>query len=396
MTERTETNSKAIHFLRRYKWLLIPLLLLCIAVIMIAALSARSLGRLDDRIQQVFDGPKWSIPARVYARPLELYVGLEIDQRNVEQELTRLGYQPTDTTVKKPGLFNKGAPDTKSALTLYTRGFRFADGFEPAKLLKIPTHTEDRLLVNLEQLPKGLVDALLAVEDPKFYQHNGISIKGILRAIWVNVKERRYAQGGSTITQQLVKNLFLTRERSLRRKLTEWPMAITLERRYSKDEILQAFTNEVFFAQDSSRAIHGFGLASLYLFSKPIQELDTHEYALLVAMLKGPSYYDPIRHPERARTRRNLVLKIMHRDGLLTADALAHSLKQPLSIAKSKDRQQPAYLDLVKNQLTRDYSTEDLHKNGLNRITSSVRDQSGWQRRSTRHARRTRSALCRL
>ena len=125
----------------------------------------------------------------------------------------------------------------------------------------------DRLLIRLEQLPEGLTDALLAVEDPKFFEHGGLSIRGILRAIWVNIKERRFAQGGSTLTQQLIKNLFLTRERSIKRKLTEWPMAIALERRYSKEEILQAFVNEVFFAQDKSRAIHGFGLASLYFFA---------------------------------------------------------------------------------------------------------------------------------
>ena len=181
----------------------------------------------------------------------------------------------------------------------------------------IRDRSEDRLLITLDQLPSGLKEALLAVEDPRFYDHSGISVRGILRATWVNIKERRYAQGGSTITQQLVKNLFLTRERSLKRKLTEWPMAILLDRRYEKDDILQAFVNEVFFAQDRSRAIHGFGLASYYFFDKPIQELQTHESALLVALLKGPSYYSPLRHPDRALNRRNLVLQIMHNASLI-------------------------------------------------------------------------------
>jgi len=243
---------------------------------------------------------------------------------------------------------------------------------EPQVIGRIsPAQTEDRLLIRLEQLPDGLINALLAVEDPKFYQHNGLSLRGILRAIWVNIKERRFAQGGSTLTQQLIKNLFLTRERSIKRKLTEWPMAIALERRYSKDEILQAFVNEVFFAQDKSRAIHGFGLASLYFFDKPVQELATHESALLVALLKGPTWYNPLRNPQRALDRRNLVLKIMHRENLLPAEELASATAQPLGISRATNlRQQPAYLDLVKQQLTRDYSTEDLHKNGLNIFTN--------------------------
>ncbi len=357
------------------------------------------MAKLDARIQEVFDGPKWSIPARVYARPLELYAGLNVDRYTVSAELKRLGYQLTANPSSRAGQFQF----SPTGLKVNTRGFNFADSFEPATPLVIewnnnqitsltttagktvpitrlepqligrisPAQTEDRLLKKLEQLPEGLINALLAVEDPKFYQHNGLSFRGIARAIWVNIKERRFAQGGSTLTQQLIKNLFLTRERSVRRKLTEWPMAIALERRYEKDEILQAFVNEVFFAQDKSRAIHGFGLASLYFFDKPVQELETHEYALLVGLLKGPSYYDPLRHPKRALTRRNLVLRIMHRDNFLSDEALAAAQAKPLGLNSATGlQQQPAYLDLVKQQLTRDYSTEDLHRNGLNIFTN--------------------------
>jgi len=386
-------------FIVRHKWWLLALAILLVILAVVYVLASRSMERLDARIQEVFEGPKWSIPARVYARPLELYVGQTIDQPGVTAELIRLGYQLSSTQASKPGQYS----EHPSSLLVHTRGFKFADGFEaPQPLLlqwqsnqlaKIsgtggkdvaiarlepqiigrvsPANTEDRLLVKLEQLPKGLIAALLATEDPKFYQHSGISIRGIVRAIWVNIKERRFAQGGSTLTQQLVKNLFLTREKSIRRKLTEWPMAIALERRYSKEEILQAFVNEVFFAQDNARAIHGFGLASLYFFEKPVQELQTHESALLVALLKGPSYYNPLRHPERALNRRNLVLSIMHRDGLLSDEALNTAKAAPLGINRgSVALEQPAYLDLVKHQLERDYSTEDLHKNGLSIFTN--------------------------
>ncbi len=400
----TATNNKqSKSFVLRHKWWIAILAVLVLLAITAIYFASRSMATLDARIQEVFDGPKWSIPARVYARPLELYEGLTIDQRTVTEELTSLGYSNTNNQVTRPGQFSTQQTNAGQSLLLHTRGFKFADGFEPAvplsisfsagKLSKLtdhggndvaitrlepqiigrisPTQTEDRLLVKLEQLPQGLTDALLAVEDPKFYEHKGLSIRGILRAIWVNIKERRFAQGGSTLTQQLIKNLFLTRERSIKRKLTEWPMAVALERRYSKEEILQAFVNEVFFAQDKSRAIHGFGLASLYFFDKPVQELEIHQSALLVGLLKGPSYYSPLRHPERALERRNLVLTIMHRENLLSTEEMTSAKAQPLVISNSNiDRQQPAYLDLVKQQLTRDYSTEDLHKNGLSIFTN--------------------------
>lgn len=381
---------------RRGFWLVLAASLI-IALVVISVLASRALTRLDSRIQQVFDGPKWSIPARVYARPLELYQGLQLSQQAVVDELTSLGYR--EKALSGPGQYKPAS----HRLNIQTRGFEFADGaeapgtlllrwqgstiaemldnkgndvpiarLEPALIGRLsPSQGEDRLLVSLDQLPAGLLDALLAVEDPKFYQHPGVSLRGILRAVWVNMKERRFAQGGSTLTQQLIKNLFLTRERTLKRKLTEWPMAIMLERRYSKDKILHAFINEVYFAQDKSRAIHGFGLASLYFFDTPIQDLDPHQIALLVGLLKGPSYYSPIQHPDRALSRRNLVLRIMATAGLLNDHQLAEETAKDLGISRrQRSQQQHAYLDLVRQQLTRDYSIDDLHKSGLSIFTN--------------------------
>ena len=383
---------------RRRQWLWLALAgSVVLAIVAVSVLASSALTRLDSRIQHVFDGPKWSIPARVYARPLELYQGLEISQQAVVDELVALGYR--DNPLTGPGQYKLAS----NRLSIQTRGFAFADGAESSATLLLrwqsnsiselldskgndvpiarlepiligrlsPSQGEDRLLVNLDQLPRGLLETLLAVEDPKFYQHAGLSLRGIIRALWVNLKEGRFAQGGSTLTQQLVKNLFLTRERTLRRKLTEWPMAIMLERRYSKDEILHAFVNEVYFAQDNSRAIHGFGLASLYFFDTPIQDLETHQIALLVALLKGPSYYSPLNNPERALSRRNLVLTIMARAGLLDEEQLALESAKDLDISsRRRSIQQHAYLDLVRQQLTRDYSTDDLHKNGLSIFTN--------------------------
>ena len=376
---------------RRF-WVLAVLLVVLLVVLFSGIFAWRGLKRMDARIQEVFEGQKWSIAARVYARPLELYVGQQISQEDLIYELGLLGYRRSEQ-------FGPGHYDVLGdRFTVHTRGFRFPDGREPTVRLTLrwhddlliditdadgaevpiarlepvlvgrisPAQSEDRLLVTEEELPEGLKQALLSVEDPRFYEHNGISVRGILRAVWVNIRAGRFAQGGSTLTQQLVKNLFLTQERSLKRKLTEWPMAMLLDYRYEKDEILLAYINEVFFAQDRSRAVHGFGLASLYYFSRPLRELRTHEYALLVAILKGPSYYNPLRHPERAKGRRDLVLRLMHKHGLLDEAHLAAATEQPLGLAQGGAvRQQPAYLDLVRRQLVDEYDINDLQRNGL-------------------------------
>lgn len=377
---------------RRRFWLWAVLLILLLAMLVTGFFAWRTVQRMDARIQEVFEGQKWSIAARVYARPLELYVGQDLSQDDLLYELGLLGYRRSER-------FGPGHYDVLGeSITVHTRGFRFPDGREPTTRLSLrwqgdtitdmrdadgsdvaiarlepvlvgrisPAQSEDRLLVTEHELPEGLKQALLSVEDPRFYDHHGISPRGILRAIWVNIREGRYAQGGSTLTQQLVKNLFLTQERTIKRKLIEWQMALLLDYRYGKDEILLAYINEVFFAQDRSRAVHGFGLASMYYFSRPLRELRTHEYALLVGILKGPSYYNPLRHPERAKGRRSIVLKLMHKHEVLSDAQLAAAMAQPLGLAQGGAvRQQPAYLDLVRRQLEAEYEVKDLQRNGL-------------------------------
>jgi len=225
-----------------------------------------------------------------------------------------------------------------SQIDVYTRGFQFFEGTEPAQRVNVrfngeqvaslsgsaslvmarlepmmiggiyPAHNEDRILVRLDQSPPYLVDSLVAVEDREFFQHFGVSPKGIARAMYVNLASGSLRQGGSTLTQQLVKNFYLSSDRNIIRKGLEAMMAMLLELHYSKEEILEAYLNEVFLGQDGSRAIHGFGLASQYYFAQPLQELQLHQVALLVGMVKGASYYNPRRNPERATARRNLVI----------------------------------------------------------------------------------------
>ncbi len=288
-----------------------------------------------------------------------------------------------------------------------TRGFDFPDGREPGRHLELlfssgklislkdfrtgkklalvrleapsigrfyPARREDRVLVKRAQLPERLVQTLLMVEDRDFHQHRGIDVKGIARAAWANLRAGRIVQGGSTLTQQLVKNFYLDRQRSLWRKINEAVMSLLLERRYGKDEILEAYANEIYLGQDGGRAIHGFGLASEFYFGRALGELDTPRLALLVALVRGPSYYDPRRHPQRARDRRNLVLRILADQGVIGAAEERAAANTGLGVIGKVPRGRsayPAFLQLVKRQLHRDYREQDLNTEGL-RIFSTM------------------------
>jgi penicillin-binding protein 1B len=162
---------------------------------------------------------------------------------------------------------------------------------------------------------------LKAIEDRDFDEHRGFSITGILRALVVNLRAGSARQGGSTLTQQLVKSYFLTNERTLQRKLRELAMAVILELRFSKQDLLTAYVNEIFLGQNGARAIHGFGLGAQFYFNKPINELNVAEIATLISIIRGPSYYNPFRHPERALSRRNRILDTFYSDGLIGAVA---------------------------------------------------------------------------
>lgn len=355
---------------------------------------------LDAQIRSQFEGKRWAIPAKVYARPLEIYAGSPLTLAELKIELRGLGYQFT-SQASQPGQ----AAFSSSRAIIATRGFHFPDGQEQARRLVLdfdrqgisnltgvdgkplalvrlepiliggiyPLNNEDRDLIQLKQAPQTLIDSLIAIEDRDFYNHHGVSAKGIARAMWVNIKAGRFVQGGSTLTQQLIKNFYLTSDRSLIRKLLELPMAVLLELHYSKDDILEAYLNEVYLGQDGARAIHGFGLGATYFFGKPLQELKLHQVALMAGMVKGPSYYDPRRHPERALKRRNLVLNVLLDQGKIDQQQYQKAVNADLDVVKKGTllkEAYPAYLDLVKRQLRQHYRDEDLSSEGLNVYTS--------------------------
>lgn len=355
---------------------------------------------LNSVVTDKFEGKKWSLPARVYARPLELYEGLALSPALLEDELRALGYRPVER-VSGPGQYARQGQHYQ----LYSRGFAFWDQREPARRFNLtlnqgrvtalesvagdllplvrlepeeiggifPAHGEDRLLVRLEDLPPLLGETLLAVEDRHFVDHYGLSPSSILRAAWANLRAGTIVQGGSTLTQQLVKNFYLNKERSFRRKAQEAVMALLLEMHYSKSEILETYVNEVYLGQSGVRGVHGFALGAQHYFRQPLAELNTQQLALLVALVKGASYYNPWRHPERAKARRDLVLTVMAREGLIDQEQLQATQAKPLGIVPQGDydlHTYPAFIDLVKRQLRRDYRDQDLRTEGLRIFTS--------------------------
>jgi penicillin-binding protein 1B len=366
---------------------LLALLLLVLAIGVVAI--------LDHRVTRQFEGRRWTLPARVYAQPIELYVGLPLSAKRAASELDRLGYLAVPRA-DRPGTYSRRG----DVISLYLRAFRFTDGMQAARLLDIefsgdsivslrdatradvpvirldplligsifPTHGEDRIVVSPAEVPKLLPEALKAVEDRKFDTHHGVNPLAILRAAFVNVRAGQVEQGGSTLTQQLVKSYFLDSRRTLGRKAEEAVMAVILESRFEKADIMNAYINEIYLGQDGQRAIHGFGLASQFYFGKPLAELGLPEIALLVAIVRGPSYYDPRRHADRALARRNLVLRVLAERGVVSEADAARAAARPLGVAKPGQKSAvffPAFLDLVRRQLRADYEEDALTESGL-------------------------------
>ena len=212
---------------------------------------------------------------------------------------------------------------------------------------------EERQALRLQQYPYFLIQALLLTEDKRFYQHDGISPMGIARALMANYQAGRTVQGASTLTQQLVKNIFLSSEKSLSRKVNEALMSLILDYRYDKNRILETYLNEIYLGQNGSYQVHGFALASQFYFGRPIQEITPSQMALLVGMVKGPSLYNPWRSPQAAMDRRNVVLKLLEENGAITSDEYQFLVKQPLGVKEKGSiyRQQPAFMQVLSQDL---------------------------------------------
>ncbi len=390
----------------------VVLLLLIIISLAFSAYAYHLNGVIVDK----FETRRWDIPARVYSRPLLLTPDAPIDKKALQTWLELLHYSASDTA---PEQLSKGSyQQDGNTFTIATRGFAYGGSdIDPAQLIKIrfnkqgiaelqsnqptdkpylrleptligsiyPDSNEDRQIVAIcapKTQPsdpclikadyRNVIDALIATEDRNFYQHHGVSLRGTARALLNNIRGGD-KQGGSTLTQQLIKNFYLNSERSLKRKVNEAIMALLLESHYTKETILQTYINEINLGQNGNQSINGFGIAAPFYFNKPLSDLSLAQSALLVGIAKGPSYYNPRKYPERALARRNLVLQNLLTTGKIDDTTYQTATQEPLGVVENPSvakAQFPDFLDYVRRELNQRYKPDDLKTAGLKIITT--------------------------
>lgn len=330
---------------------------------------------LDGKIRAKMDGQIWQLPAEVYSRIESIRIDDDLSSDQVRQMLIDYGYREV-SNITTPGDFKF---DEQKRLVVARRAFQFPETPESRRVLRLtflndklariedlvsmreveefridpklismihPDSDEERQALHLQQYPKLLIDALLLTEDRRFYQHDGISPLAVARAFITNYQAGRTVQGGSTLTQQLVKNLFLSNEKSLGRKVNEALMSVILDYRYDKNTILETYLNEIYLGQNGSYQVHGFALASQFYFGRPINEISLSQIALLVGMVKGPSLYNPWTKPELAKERRNVVLGILLEHNVINKELYEHMIAQPLGVKEKSNFYvpQPAFM----------------------------------------------------
>ncbi|MCU0572989.1 MAG: PBP1A family penicillin-binding protein [Syntrophobacteraceae bacterium] len=354
---------------------------------------------LSIQIQKRFESRKWSVPSRVFSSTVPVYPGLKISLSRVRGMLELRRYREVAREPLGAGEFRS----SKGSLSVHLREFRFPGSslpprqvqldFERETLVRIQGQggelafleiepleiarlfgpaRESRLLINVKQLQPDLVRAVLSIEDHRFHEHRGMDFWSILRALWVDLRAGRVVEGGSTITQQLVKNYFLEPERRLKRKLMEASMALVIEVLYDKDEILEMYLNEIYLGQRGSVAIHGMGEAARVYFGRNVEDLTLAESATLAGMIRAPNHYSPIDRPEASRDRRNRVLRRMLDLEWISSQAYEKARNEPLRTTDSSLTVNPApyYVDYVRQQLHELYPPEVLASEGLTIYTS--------------------------
>ena len=356
---------------------------------------------LDRLVRTQFAQLRWSLPSRVYARPLRLAVNVPLTPDALERELRASRFLSVEAPLTPGTYAHNGAK-----WTIATRGFagphgpvaaqrvlvelsggrvrRVADAgsgkalpeahVDPARIATLyGPRQEERRYVRLRDVPPLLLTALQAVEDRDFKHHHGIDPFAIARAAWINLRSGEVVQGGSTLTQQLVRNLFLDRSQTLTRKLNEAALALLIEARFDKARILEAYVNAVYLGQQGAQAVHGFAAASEFWFGRELRSLDAAEIALLVGLIQGPSVHDPRRYPDRAIARRNVVLKAMQDTGLITAADRAVAARSALGVTSAgalPRNRYPAFLELVRRQLASEFPDAVLRSEGLTVLTT--------------------------
>jgi len=356
---------------------------------------------LSIQIDERFSGRRWSVPSKVFSDITILYPGQKINRTLFHEKLHRLGYRDvgyepqskgelrTSTTSVELFLHDLNVPSRRregigvkiGLMRNLIESITSLNSGEPIPILELEpeevmlffgTDRERRRLISIDQVPQHVISAVLAAEDSRFYQHMGLDPLGILRAVYTNLRHVSIRQGGSTITQQLAKNYFLTPERTFFRKLKELFMSLTIEVMYEKDEILEIYLNEIYMGQKASEAINGIGEASFFYFDKPVEELSLIEGATIACLIRGPNYYSPYADKKHCQKRRNLVLNAMYEKGWISEQELEIALLSPVIAAgyESYGKKAPYLMDYLSYQLTRLYSPQDLSSLGLSIYTT--------------------------
>ncbi len=358
--------------------------------------------KLEHTAVQRFSDHRWAVPSKVYARPLLLYPGLNIEAVALFDHLARLDYQPVEPPIRAPGEYWHNTQSGEVQIFLRESAYpgrersarrillsiqrgqieRLTDLDAQAEIQAIETEPEtitrfyaqaweERRVVKLYEVPSLLVKAVLAAEDHRFFEHRGVDVWRILGAGWANILGGRIVQGGSTLTQQLIKNFFLSQERTLKRKLVEVCLAFIIENHYSKLQILENYLNEIYLGQRGAKSILGIWEASRFYFGKAPRDLTLGEAALIAGMIKAPNRYAPNRHSERAILRRNHILQRMVTLGTITeeeADAAQHEEAGPRELPPEKNKA-PYFVDFIRKELDANYPAGTLTKAGLNIFT---------------------------
>jgi penicillin-binding protein 1B len=358
-------------------------------------------GYLSVRVEKRFSARRWSIPSTVYSDTTLLYPGQRLNSSLFNEKLANLGYRRVDHLPARKGEIRIG-PDAMDIFLndLKTpwnqrEGFLVQIGFsengigtisrmdsgetipilelEPEEIMQFfGQERERRQLISIEQVPEHLIWAVLAAEDHRFFQHYGIDLRGILRALVTNLRHGSIRQGGSTLTQQLAKNYFLTPARTIIRKFKEVILSVIIELKYDKREILEIYLNEIYLGQKGSVAINGVGEAAYFYFGKPVKQLTLSEAAVIAGLIKAPNHYSPYRDIKRCRSRRDAVLQAMYRWEWVTEAALQAALKQPIKAVGfiASHTKAPYFIDYLTEQLNTLYRPEDLSSLGLSIYTT--------------------------
>ncbi len=375
--------------------------LLLLGVGLMLGVGLPYLWYLDKQVRDQFAQLNWQVPTKVYARPLLLKPNARLDGASLELELQAGGYKD-DGQGRIAGTYDRDG----GRFRLTTREFFDVNGRVPSRQLEVllvsgrvaslrdgksrralasakvdpvriatlyGNNTEERRLVKIDRVPDLLVKGLQAVEDRNFQNHHGIDPLGVARAIYVNIREAGFEQGASTLTQQLVRSLFLSNTKTITRKVKEALYALIIEARFDKKTILEAYLNQVYLGQVGDQSIHGIAAGSDFWFGRDVSHLQEHEIALLIGLVQGPGYWDPRRNPERALKRRAIVINEFVEAGLLTPAQAAKANAAPLGVSAKPilaRNRAPAFLDIVRRQLAKDYDNAELSGQGLSVLTT--------------------------